>query len=109
MYDDLRDPDFCHDYDSPNQEREQMVERIETLEKYMGQSGDFLIEILDQIYSTEELNMARFQSNISNLCDLLDVYFPKEHPQIKRRKSVQSIYAKELIELNQDCLRQLYR
>lgn len=88
---------------------EDYKEYTEELEETIDQSGDYLVEILDQIYSKEELNIARFQSNVSNLCHLLDVYFPKEEPQIKRRTQVQSIYAKELIELNQDCLRQLYK
>lgn len=110
MNDDLKQADCFYHYEKSSEEREELIERIELLENYIDQSGNFLCHIIDQLYSQESFISSKFEADLSSLCELLDVYFPaKEKLQIARNPTKLSQYARELVQLNQDCLRQQYQ
>lgn len=73
-------------------------------EQKIDNAGEFLAEVVHQLYSEGELDKGRLENALDELCWFLGVKFDEGFLQIERKSKVKSVLFADLVKLNKTVL-----
>lgn len=68
---------------------------------------EFMMEIVDHLYSNETLDVSKFESQLEEICHILKITLPAKALQIQRKNTQTPAYIDTWLEFNNSYLKQI--